>query len=72
MKNNLSENESKVLKHLQNAALTTRLSVTELHIMNVQDVIMRLRNFGYNILKEWKTSVNQKRYAEYKLVRQPS
>jgi hypothetical protein len=68
MKNNLSENESKVLEHLKEYPLTTLQAVTNLHIMNVQDVIMRLKDYGYNILKEWKKSGN-KRYAEYKLVR---
>ena len=68
MKNNLSENENKVLKYLKdNTGLTTYDSVILLQIMNVQDVIMRLRNFGYNITKEWRTSSRQKRFAVYQL-----
>jgi N-acetyl-anhydromuramyl-L-alanine amidase AmpD len=82
MKNKLSENESKVLEHLKEYSLTTLQAVTNLHILNVQDVIMRLKKYGYKIEKEWKTSkgrwydifrtkaaANRKRYAEYKLVR---
>ena len=64
----LSDYEKKVLNHLkENDSLTTFQAVTELHIMNVQDVIMRLRNKGYDIVKYWKSSINQKRFATYKL-----
>lgn len=68
MKQHLSTNENKVLDYLySHSGLTTRQSVTELNIMNVQDVIMRLRRFGYPIEKEWKTTPNKKRFAIYKL-----
>lgn len=68
MKSKLSENENKVLNYLySHTGLTTRQSVTELNIMNVQDVILRLRRFGYAIDKTWKTSNNNKRYAVYSL-----
>jgi predicted transcriptional regulator len=64
MKNNLSENENKVLEHLKKNTLTTLQAVTDLHIMNVQDVLMRLKDYGYPIDKEWKTK-GKKRYAVY-------
>lgn len=68
MKNNLSENEKKVLNYLySHSGLTTRKAVTELNIMNVQDVIMRLRRFGYPITKEWIKTKNGKNYAIYSL-----
>ena len=68
MKSSLSINENKVLDYLySHSGLTTRQAVTVLNIMNVQDVIMRLRRFGYPIDKEWKTTQNKKRYAIYKL-----
>ena len=68
MKNNLSEYENKVLNYLRNnPGLTKKTAVIELHIMHVGDTIHRLRKYGYNIIKEWKSSANQKRYAEYKL-----
>ena len=64
----LSDYEQKVLNHLENnIGLTTFEAVTELYIMNVQDVIMRLRNEGYNIKKEWQISKNKTRYALYYL-----
>ena len=65
---NLSENEKIVLNHLEDQNLTTFEAVTELHIMNVQDVIMRLRNKNYNIDKVWKTSAKKKRFATYTLI----
>jgi hypothetical protein len=66
--NKLSENENKVLNYLySHSGLTTRRAVSELNIMNVQDVIMRLRKFGYNIQKEWVITSNKKRYAIYSL-----
>lgn len=68
MKSNLSINENKVLDYLySHSGLTTRQSVTELNIMNVQDVILRLRRFGYPIESEWKTTSNKKRYTIYSL-----
>lgn len=67
MKNNLSENENKVLEYLKKHSLTTMQAVIDLHIINVQDCIMRLRRYGYNILKEWKYS-GKKRYATYYLI----
>lgn len=69
MKNNLSENEMKVLVFLQNnAEMTVRQAVIALDINNVYDVIMRLRNYGYNIPRAWKTSKSQKRYGAYTLI----
>ena len=66
----LSEYEQKVLKHLTtNPGLTTFFAVTELRIMNVQDIIMRLRNYGFDIKKEWRTTVKKKRFAFYFLVK---
>lgn len=68
MKSHLSINENKVLNYLySHSGLTTRQSVTELNIMNVADVIMRLRRFGYNINKKWIKTQNNKRYAIYSL-----
>lgn len=68
MKSHLSINENKVLNYLySHSGLTTRKSVTELNIMNVQDVILRLRRFGYKIEKEWIKTQNNKRYAIYSL-----
>ena len=69
MKNKLSDYEAKVLRYLfENDGLTTREAVVKLHIMNVQDVVMRLRRYDYNIDKRWLTSKKQKRYAQYYLV----
>jgi len=68
MKSHLSINENKVLNYLySHSGLTTRQSVTELNIMNVQDVILRLRRFDYPIIKDWIKTQNNKRYAIYKL-----
>jgi predicted transcriptional regulator len=68
MKNHLSINENKVLDYLySHSGLTTRKAVTELNIMNVQDVILRLRRLGYKIEKEWIKTQNNKRYAIYSL-----
>lgn len=68
MKSHLSINENKVLDYLySHSGLTTRQSVTILNIMNVADVIMRLRRFGYNIDKKWIKTQNNKRYAIYSL-----
>lgn len=69
MKTHLSENENKVLEHLKKHSLTTLQAVTQLHIMNVQDVLMRLRRYGNTILKEWKTTPGKKRFATYYLVK---
>jgi hypothetical protein len=64
----LSENENKVLNYLySHSGLTTRKAVNELNIMNVQDVIFRLRRLGYYIQKEWIKTSNNKRYATYSL-----
>jgi len=70
MKSNLSENESKVLEYLiNNPGLTTMIAVTVLKILNVQDVIMRLRDYGYDIPNiEWRSSPSKKRYGVYKLI----
>jgi hypothetical protein len=66
----LSTNEQKVLDYIKSiGSLTTLEAVTSLHIMNVQDVIMRLRKKGYNIQKVWKTSPNKKRFAIYSLIK---
>ena len=68
MKTHLSINENKVLDYLySHSGLTTRKAVNELNIMNVQDVILRLRRFGYNIQKEWIKTSNKKKYAIYSL-----
>lgn len=69
MKTYLSENENKVLEHLKKHSLTTLQAVTQLHIMNLQDVVLRLRRYGNTILKEWKSSPGKKRYAVYYLVK---
>jgi len=70
MKTNLSDNENLVLEFInKNGSLTTMQSVVLLGILNVQDVIMRLRRYGYNITKDWKSSKSQKRYAVYTLIR---
>ena len=59
MKNNLSKNERIVLKHLQRGTLTIRYAQIEYEINNPYDVIMRLRNYGYNI-PEPERRVNKK------------
>lgn len=71
MKTKLSDNEEKVLQYLSdNRTLTTFKAVLILKIMNVADVIMRLRRYGYNIPDvEWKTSKNNKRYGVYRLIK---
>jgi hypothetical protein len=68
MKFHLSENENKVLEHLKEHPLTTLQAATSLNILNVYDVIFRLRNYGYNIVKEW-IHINKKRYAKYYLIK---
>lgn len=69
MKTYLSINENKVLNYLySHVGLTIRTAVTRLNIMNVQDVILRLRRFGYKIEKEWKTTpnINDMQFIVYK------
>jgi hypothetical protein len=71
MKNNLSENENKVLEHLKkHKELTTRQAVIELDINSVADVIMRLRDYGYDIPDiEWRKNLEtNKRYGVYKML----
>ena len=69
MKDNLSENEQKVLDYLNNHDhLTIRQAFIILDINNPYDILMRLRNFGYNIPMAWKTTENNKRYGIYKLI----
>jgi N-acetyl-anhydromuramyl-L-alanine amidase AmpD len=67
MKNNLSENENKVLEHLKKNTLTKLQAVVDMNILHVGDIIHRLRRYGYHIDMTYKSN-GKKRYGVYKML----
>lgn len=60
--------EDKVLEYLRSrGSLTTMEAVRELHIMNPQQRIKKLRDAGYNIVTEWEVAPSGARYGVYRL-----
>lgn len=66
-KNKLTQ-EDRVLQYLRDhGGITTMEAVGVLHIMNLQQRILKLRGMGYNIVTEWEVSPAGARYGIYRL-----
>ena len=66
-KNKLTQ-EDRVLQYLRDHdGITTMEAVGVLHIMNLQQRILKLRGMGYNIVTEWEVSPAGARYGIYRL-----
>ena len=66
IKKRVPTQEDNALEYLRrHGSLTTLTAVTELYIMNPQQVISKLRKRGYHIDTEYETSPRGKRYGRY-------
>jgi len=66
----LSPQCRKILAHLEKGNdITNNAAFIVYHVSRLSDVIMKLRNAGYNIVTKMKTDGVGGKYAEYHLVK---